>query len=433
MVAIASPPGAARYPDERPDNELPVFTDIGESASPWRSARFRWYYAGSVTSWLGSAMAPIGLGFAVLAFSGNSGALGLVLTARSIPLITFMVLGGAVADRISRSRLLILSNLGSGITQGLVAFLILARLADLEVIVVLEVANGTFSAFTTPAMAGIVPQLVGAGSQQPANSLLSSARALTAVAGRSLAGVAVAAVGGGWAIGFDAATFCVAALCASRLGALTPPQAASTSLLADIRAGWTAFRSVRWIWVGSASVTVANCVQAGVWTVLGPATALHTFGPAAWGVVLSAQSAGLFVMSAVMYRFRPRRLLRFGCLCLPFGALPLFTLAFSTNVVALCATSFIAGLSFDALNVAWATSLQSHVPAGLLSRVSAIDNVGAFAAIPLGQVAVSPVAALAGTTRVEVVGGILFATLAALPLAVPEVRSLSQPNNHAGR
>ncbi len=410
MVAIASPPRAV------------------ESSSPWSSARFRWYYAGSVTSWLGSAMAPIGLGFAVLSFSKDAGALGLVLAARSIPLITFMVLGGAVADRMSRNRLLLISHLGSGLTQSLVSITILFGFPNLKIIMILEMANGTFSAFTTPAMAGIVPQLIGARSQQSANSLLSSSRALTAIAGRSVAGIAVAAVGGGWAIAFDAATFCVAAICASRLGALAPPEKASSSLLTDIRAGWEAFRSVRWIWVGSASVTVANCVQAGVWTVLGPATALRAFGPAGWGVVLSAQSAGLFAMSAVMYRFKPRRLLRFGCLCLPLAALPLIALGLRADVVVLCAAAFVGGLSFDALNVAWATSLQAHVPSGLLSRVSAIDNVGAFAAIPLGQVAVSPIAALVGTTQVEVVGGILFATLAALPLVVPEVRSLGQPD-----
>jgi hypothetical protein len=174
-------------------------------------------------------------------------------------------------------------------------------------------------------------------------------------------------------------------------------------------------------------VTVANCVQAGIWTVLGPATAAHTIGPAAWGVVLSAQAAGLFVMSAAMYRLRPRRLLRFGYLCLPFAALPLIALSVSTNVGVLCAASFIGGLSIDALNVAWTTSLQTSVPAELLSRISAIDNVGAFVAIPLGQVAVSPVAALFGAPQVELVGGLLFAIMALLPLALPEVRTLRQP------
>lgn len=403
-----------------------------ESSSPWQSARFRWYYAGSVTSWLGSAMAPIGLAFAVLAFTKSSSALGLVLAARSIPLISFMILGGAVADRISRSRLLRFSNLGSGITQGAVAALLLCGSRNLGMIIILEFANGTFSAFTTPAMAGIVPQLINAGSQQSANSLLSAGKALTSIAGRPLAGVVVAAAGGGWAVGLDAASFLVAAICVTRLGPLEPAPAASANLLRDIRAGWAAFRRVRWIWVGSVSVTVANCVQAGIWTVLGPATAAHTIGPAAWGVVLGAGAAGLFVMSATMYRLKPRYLLRFGYMCLPFAALPLVTLSISTNVVVLCAASFIGGLSIDALNVAWTTSLQTHVPAEMLSRVSAYDNLGAFAAIPIGQIAVSPVAAVAGTTRVEILGGLLFAAMALLPSAVPEVRTLRQPGDEPG-
>lgn len=403
-----------------------------ESSSPWQSARFRWYYAGSVTSWLGSAMAPIGLAFAVLSFTKSSSALGLVLAARSIPLIGFMILGGAVADRISRSRLLTLSNLGSGITQGAVAALLLSGSRNLGMIIILQLANGTFNAFTTPAMAGIVPQLINAGNQQSANSLLSAARALTSIAGRPLAGVVVAAVGGGWAIALDAASFLVAALCAHRSGPLAPPQAASANLLRDIRVGWAAFRRMRWIWVGSLSVTVANCVQAGIWTVLGPATATHTIGPAAWGVVLSAGAAGLFVMSAAMYRLKPRYLLRFGYVGLPFAALPLITLSFSTNLGVLCAASFIGGLGIDALNVAWTTSLQTHVPTQVISRVSAIDNIGAFAAIPIGQIAVSPVAAVVGTTRVEILGGLLFTTLALLPIAVPEVRTLRQPGKELG-
>jgi len=190
---------------------------------------------------------------------------------------------------------------------------------------------------------------------------------------------------------------------------------------------------VRWIWIGSVSVTVANCVQAGIWTVLGPVTAAHTIGPAAWGVVLSAGAAGLFVMSAAMYRLKPRYLLRFGYVCLPFAALPLITLSFTTNVGVLCAAAFIGGLGIDALNVAWTTSLQTHVPTGMISRVSAIDNIGAFAAIPIGQVAVSPLAAAVGTTKVEILGGLLFATLALLPIAVPEVRTLRRPGGESCR
>jgi MFS family permease len=402
-----------------------------ESAGPWSSASFRWYYAGAVTSWMGSSMAPIGLTFAVLAISGSAGDLGLVLAARTIPMIAFMVVGGAVADRISRSRLLALSNLGSGLTQAAVAALLLSGSGHLVPIAALEFGNGTFSAFTAPAMAGIVPQLVPAGSRQRATSALRAASALTIVGGRPLAGLLVALVGGGWVIALDALSFLVAAACATRTGRLEPPQATSANVFGDIRAGWSAFRRVRWIWVGSVSVTAANCVYMGIWTVLAPATAVRTIGAPAWGLVLGAGAAGLFAMSAAMYRFRPRRLLRFGYACLPLGALPLVTVSFSHSVAALCAASFVGGLGIDALNVAWTTSLQTHVPNELLSRVSAFDNLGAYAAIPLGQLAIVPVAAVAGATRVEALGGVLFALTAALPLFLPEVRSLRQPRDGA--
>jgi MFS family permease len=383
---------------------------------------------------MGNAMAPIGLAFAVLAFAKSPGALGLVLAARSIPLIAFMIVGGAVADRLSRSRLLAASNLGSGLTQAAVAALILCGSRDLALIAALQVANGAFSAFTAPAMAGIVPQLVAPGSEQRANSTLSAARALANIGGRPIAGLVVALAGGGWVLALDAASFLVAALCAMRLGPLASERAPSSGLLTDIHGGWAAFRGVRWIWVGSASVTAANCMYAGIWTVLGPATAARTIGAPAWGLVVSAGGAGLLVMSAAMYRLKPRYLLRFGYAWLPLAALPLVTLSVSHDVAVLCAASFVGGLGIDALNVAWTTSLQTHVPNEMLSRVSAFDSLGAFAAMPIGQLAVVPVAAAAGATHVEGLGGVLFALTAILPLFLPEVRSLRQPaDGRAGR
>lgn len=74
--------------------------------------------------------------------------------------------------------------------------------------------------------------------------------------------------------------------------------------------------------------------------------------------------------------------------------------------------------------MAWDTSLQSHVPGNALSRVYALDNLGAFVAVPVGQATVGPLAAGAGASRVEVLGGILFAIMALLPLTSSSVRRL---------
>lgn len=75
-------------------------------------------------SLLGSAVAPVALAFAVLGASGSSRDLSLVLVARTVPLLLFLLIGGAVADRYSRSIVLALANLAAGTTQAFVAVLL---------------------------------------------------------------------------------------------------------------------------------------------------------------------------------------------------------------------------------------------------------------------------------------------------------------------
>ena len=106
----------------------------GQALAPLRDRRFRLLFMGRATSMLGSAMAPIALAFAVL---------GIVLASRSIPMAAFMLLGGVVADRFSRSLVLQVSHLLSALSQATVAFLLLTGTAEIWSLVVLEAVNGT--------------------------------------------------------------------------------------------------------------------------------------------------------------------------------------------------------------------------------------------------------------------------------------------------
>jgi MFS family permease len=106
-------------------------------------AGFRWFFAGRVVFLVGSSLAPVALAFAVLDLIGHASGLGIVLAARSISLLLFVLLGGAVADRFPRRLVLLLSNTGAGLTQGAVAALFLALSAQLGVVAVLELANGS--------------------------------------------------------------------------------------------------------------------------------------------------------------------------------------------------------------------------------------------------------------------------------------------------
>ena len=415
------------------------------ASSLLRQADFRWFFTGQLVSLLGTSMAPVALAFAVLNASGSTGDLGIVLTAHMVPLLVFLLVGGATADRFSRRTVLVAANLGSALTQGCVAALLLTGRFSLPLVAALEFLNGVLAAFTTPALRGVVPQLVGQDRVQQANALLSSMRNATRIFGPSLSGVLVAAVGSGPAIAFDAFTYLLGAGCLARL-ALTDPSPAgsqaappaalpaaspaagsasrSATLLADIREGWTEFRRIPWVWPVSVTFCLMNLVQTGTWQILGPELTERVSGEATWGFVLSARGLGLLVMSALMYRLAVRHLIRLGQLTSTLGALPLLALGLRLHTPWLIAAAFVAGLGSAVTGISWDTSLQEHVPAQVLSRVSSYDDLLSYVAIPVGQLCVGPLAQEFGGFRVTAVAGVVYAAAAVVPLASPAVRRL---------
>ncbi|WP_368396768.1 MFS transporter [Streptomyces sclerotialus] len=392
--------------------------------SPLRVRAFAWFFTGRIVSLLGSAMAPVALAFAVLNASGSAGDMGVVLTAQTVPVILFTLAGGVIGDRFSRQWVLLLSHTGAGLTQAAVAAMLLTGNYHLGALVVLEFLNGTMTAFTTPALRGIVPDIVAKNQKQKANSLLGSARNAAKILGPTAGGTLVATAGGGWAIAADAATYLVAAFCLAQLHLDTKTPPPKKSPLADIREGWTEFTSRTWVWAIVASFGVTNYLQVGIWTVLGPLIAKGSIGEAAWGLVLSVKSVGVLLMALVMYRVTVRRLLPLGQLCIALTALPLLALGLRADVYWLAVATFVAGLGTGVYGIAWETSLQDHVPRHMLSRISSYDNLGSFIAIPAGQLTAARFADAFGASRVALVGGILYAFFALLPLTASSVRTL---------
>ncbi|MEU9623672.1 MFS transporter [Streptomyces sp. NPDC048155] len=400
----------------------------------FRQTEFRSFFAGRLVSLLGSSMAPVALAFAVLDSSGSAHDLGIVLSAHMLPLLALLLVGGATADRFSRRTVLMAAHLGSALTQGGVAALLLSGHYSLVLVAVLEFLNGALAAFITPALRGIVPQLVDKTLLRQANSVLGSARNACKILGPSLSGVLVVAVGSGPAIAFDAFTYLLAAGLLARLtlatGTIAPRRA---TVLTDIRVGWAEFRRIPWVWAGTMSFCLMNLVQTGTWQILGPQLTRQISGEATWGFVLSARGVGLLVSSLLMYRIVVRHLLRLGQLTSALAALPLLVLGAHLHAPWLVAGAFIAGLGSSVTAVAWDTSLQEHVPAQVLSRVTSYDDVLSYIAIPVGQLAVGPLAQTFGGFRVAAAAGVLAAAAAVIPLASTAVRRLPHArSDHVG-
>lgn len=394
---------------------------------PLREREFRLLFAGRTISMAGSAMAPIALAFAVLDLTGSNTDLGIVLAARQIPVVAFLLIGGVIADRLPRHRVMVLSNLVSGASQAGAAVLILSGRAQVWELAVLAALNGTSSAFFFPASSGIVPQTVPGGLLQQANATLRLGLNATNIVGAAIGGILVAAIGPGWAIGVDAASYGIAAATLASMHLPAGLHIEGSTMLHELREGWRDFWSRPWLWAIVLQFGVVNALQNGAVQVLGPGIAKHHLGgPAAWGAVLTATSVGFVACGFLMLRWQPRRILFVATLAVFPFALPLVALAVPAPLAVVVGAAFVAGFATEIFGVLWDTSMQQEIPLEKLSRLYAYDALGSLALTPLALAALGPIAGAAGN-RATLVGCAILVLAATAPVLLShDVRTLER-------
>jgi MFS family permease len=399
---------------------------LGDDLQVLRRRDFRLLFLGQGISVLGDRMVAVALAFAVIHLGGSESEVGLVLAAGWAPLVLTVLAGGVVADRTSRRAVMVAADLVRIVSQGTMAVLVITGAAEVWMLAALAGVTGAATGLFNPASTGLLPEVVPDEELQPANALRSAAISGSEILGPALAGVLVATIGAGWAVAVDAATFAISAACLAMLHPPARAQRARASFLADLREGWVAFRSRRWVWTVVACTAVVNGTW-GAWSALGPTVAERDLGGAAvWGTVLAAVGVGALAGSLVATRVRPRRpLVLFAWSGGVFG-LPLAFLAAAAPVPLLAVSAFCSGVALMLGGSVWSSTLQRHIPDEWLSRVSAYDWFGSFAFYPLG-LALSGV--LAGAIGIHVTLWIAFGLLAASSaglLALPDIRNFRE-------
>jgi len=391
----------------------------------WRDRQFVLLASARVISVLGNGFARVALAFAVLALPGaGPGRLSLVLACQALPQLVFILVGGVIADRMSRSRLMAVADVvGAGAYAGLAA-MVLTGHAPLVAMCLLAVAAGTATALFSPAMDGIVPLVVPADRLQQANGLLRVGTNSSLLLGLALSGVTVALVGAGWALALNAASFAVSAVLTARLRTAARPPKRSSGW-ADLREGWREFSSRQWLWVVVAQYAIVIAALNANVGVLGPLTAEHHLGGArAWSVIVAAQALGTIAGAGLAARVRVERPILVAVLATFPAAVPIALLSARAPVWLIAAAMFCAGVAGDIYGVLWVTTIQREIPEEVLSRVSSYDWFGSLAFAPLGLLVAGPVAAAvgAGHALAGCAALVLLATAAAL--LSPQVRIL---------
>lgn len=395
-----------------------------ENLEVLRSREFRLLFGGQAISVLGDHIVFVALAFAVLEIGGSTADVGLVLAAGTLPLVATVLVGGVVADRASRRAVMVGADLVRVASQGAMAALLIAGVAQVWTLALLAGVTGAATGFFGPASTGLLPEVVLAEQLQPANALRASVAATGEILGPLIGGILVAAAGAGWAMGADAATFALSAICLAKLRLPIRAPVPRSRFVDDLRAGWAVFRSRRWVWSFVLYFAIGNVLW-GAWAALGPVVAERDLGgAAAWGAVLAAMGVGALVGSLLAVQARPRRPLLLAAVADGLFALPLAFLAAAPPAVLIACGALLAGAGMALATSLWESTLQRHIPSESLSRVSSYDWFGSLAFAPLGLAVWGSVAAAIGiSVSLWVAFGLVVALTLAL-VAVPDVRNL---------
>ena len=408
-----------------PSLPWPPVPRLPDSLAVLRRRDFRLVFGAHAVSLVGDRMVNIALAFAVLELGGSASDIGIVLAARTLPLVASVLIGGVVADRLSRRTVMVAADLARLASQGVLAALLLTGEPAIWAIAVLSGVHGVATGFFEPASTGLMPAVVPPEQLQQANGLRATAMSGGEILGPALAGVLVAAAGPGWALAIDAATFGVSAAFLAGLH-LPPrvPRPARTSFVADLKGGWDAFRARTWVWAIVASASFGNILW-GAWSVLGPVVADRDLGGAAvWGGLMAAMGVGALTGALIGIRARPERPLVLATLVWSLFAAPVAMLAAGAPASLVAVGAFLAGIGMMLGETVWISTLQRHIPADSLSRVSSYDWFGSLAFRPLGLVIWGPIAVAIGIEPALWLAAVLLATSIFALLAVREVRTM---------
>ncbi|MEV8533320.1 MFS transporter [Streptomyces sp. NPDC051211] len=394
----------------------------------WAGRNYSLLTASAVVTNLGAHGALIAAAFAVLEAGGSGGDVGLVAAARTLPLVLFLLVGGALADRLPRHRVMVAANALNFLSQGAFAALVLLGEPQLWQMMALTALCGVGQAFFNPAAEGMLLATVSGENSNRAFALFRMAVNGAGIGGAALGGAMIAAMGPGWVLAVDSAAFAVAGLLRAFLDVGgTPEREPGGGLLSDLREGWVEFRTRPWLWSIVLQFSVVVAVVGAAESVYGPLVARDQLGgPAPWGVALACFGVGTIAGAVLMVAWKPRRMLLVGTLCVFPLALPSAGLAVPLPVWALCLVMFVSGAAIEVFGVNWMTTMHQEIPEDKFSRVSAYDWFGSVSLLPLATAVAGPAESVFGRTEALWGCAALVILVTALTLLVPDVRHLTR-------
>ena len=388
---------------------------------------FRLLWTGQTSSRLGDSAYAVALPLQVLAIGGSPLQLGIVFSISNISRVALLLVGGSVVDRLPRRHVLIATDLAEGVIVAVIAVLGFTGRLQVEHLYLTAILFGAAGAFFTPALSAIIPELVPSEILISGNALRGFSRQAGVIVGPVLAGVLVALSGPPAAFAFDAATFGVS-LVALLLIRSRPPRATreNSTLLAEIREGWSYTFSVPWLWITIFGFALINAAVVGPILIGLPVLVVDELraNQSLYGLLLAAIGAGEVIGAIVTAQLRRGRSGTVMYLYVFVEGIAVALFASLAPIPVLLVLAGVVGYCVMGFTVLWETALQQHVPRELLGRVTSIDYFGAILIGPITPIVAALLVVAIGPSMLFLWGGLLASLLCLAAITLPPIRHL---------
>ena len=393
--------------------------------SSLRQRNYRLFFFGQLVSVAGTWMQTVAQSFLVLDLTHSGTQLGLTSAARFLPMFLFGPIGGVLADRMDRKRVLYLTQSLSGLLAAVFAVTVATHSIRLWIVYLLAIALGFVNVFDNPARQSFISEMVSAQDLPNAVTLNSVAMNMARVFGAALGGVIAAAIGLALCFTFNALSFAavLVSLAAMRTSELFPGKRV-TKQKGQVRQGLRYVRSTPELLIPLVMIAVIGTL-AWEFQVSLPLMASNVFhgGAASYGVMASVMGAGAVVgglISAARSRPRARAL----CLAAVGWGIAILAAAVAPSMALELAALVFVGYGSITFNSLAKTTLQLAAKPEMRGRVMALWALAWLGSTLIGGPIVGWAGQAIGARWALVIGGV--AALACGVLALPALTRIDR-------
>lgn len=374
---------------------------------------FRLMFAGACISSVGTWMQNLAQAWLVLDISKSPFILGLDAFLAGIPIFFFSLIGGVVADRVERRRVLLMSQYIQMASAFTLTVLLLFHAVQVWHILCLSFVSGLAQSFGGPAYSALIPTLVSKDDIPNAIALNSIQFNVARVLGPAIGGLALEHLGAVWCFGLNGLSFLAPVVSLTILQTRFLPEKTSESMLASMKQG---FRFIRRQGAMEGLVVLGFCVTAlgiPVTTFL-PVFARQVFhgGPGTFTLFLvcsggGAVAGGLGV--AFLGNIRHKGRLALSMLVLAGAGAAGFAL--SQSLLLSCVLLFVSGVSLMTVFTNVFSLVQLITSNDMRGRVVSVYNTAFRGGMPMGNLATGWLVPMFTAPVVLAVNGLLLVLL----------------------